>query len=162
MLGFRAFAPEAHDFSLLAAWLKQPHWQTWWDAHLVGGQDMAAIRAEFTADPDTTIRLIAQLDGLDFGYFQLWWDVAPPGEMGMDQSIGPAEFLGQGLGSAAMALLADWAFDRFDWLQRLSVDPHPDNKRAIGAYSRVGFRPDESRSHDDVLVMLLVRDRRAR
>lgn len=48
-------------------------------------------------------------------------------------------FQGRGLGSRAVALLARFLFD-VRGHHRLTIDPAADNRRAIRAYEKVGFR----------------------
>ena len=99
-------------------------------------------------DPDVR-RWIAMLNGRPFGIAIQDYDPhAEPGHhfghlsrgtRGIDQYIGPPDFLGQGHGTRFIAqhlrrLFAEGA-------PVVAIDPHPDNARAIHVYEKLGFRP---------------------
>ncbi|MGB6117859.1 MAG: GNAT family N-acetyltransferase [Mesorhizobium sp.] len=136
------------DLPMLRGWLEQPHMRQWWD-------DPEAEIAAITEHMDSVSvePLIAELDGRPIGYAQ-WYDPhlendhpygdQPFGTLGIDLSIGEAELLGQGHGSALLRELADELFE--EGAPRLVIDPHPDNKRAIRAYEKAGFRHFDTRN----------------
>src|SRR6218665_1947481 len=68
----------------------------------------------------------------------------PFGTLGVDLSIGPAELLGQGHGSALLAQLGEMLFE--EGCPRVIIDPHPDNARAINSYKKAGFKPFDTRT----------------
>ncbi|MEJ6390538.1 GNAT family N-acetyltransferase [Gymnodinialimonas ulvae] len=127
------------DLPLLTAWRDLSHVARWWDAGPL-------FDADDLTDPRLSLNLVS-CDGAPFAYQQTYsvkgWDFQhhfgafPDGARGIDQFIGPPEFLGKGHGprfiKAALArLFADGA-------PAVVTDPHPDNKRAIRAYEKAGL-----------------------
>lgn len=104
---------------------------------------------------DTTRPFVFELDGRPVGYIQNWYiadnlcepwlseapwlrDV-PPDSVGVDMSIGDAEDLCKGLGSAALkAFVQQLTAEGHDCI---IIDPDTANARAIRAYEKAGFRP---------------------
>ena len=152
---------------MLELWMRGPHWREWWgdsDEEIRFVHDMMEGR-------DTTRPFIFTADGEDVGYIQYWFvrdhqneawladnpwlGVLPPETIGVDLSIGPAERLSRGIGSAALrafvALLRDRGFTE------IIIDPDPDNLRAVRAYEKAGFRPIPEllgRSGDSLIMRL--------
>lgn len=113
----------------------------WWGTVEEGG----CFFEEAMADPHIAAWIV-ELDGRAFAYAQDYDPHAepdhhfahlPPGARGVDQSIGPAELLGRGHGSAFVRQLCDRLFAA--GAPAVGTDPHPDNKRAIRAYEKAGF-----------------------
>ena len=79
----------------------------------------------------------------------------PFGTLGIDISIGPAEMVGIGHGSAIVRQFVEELFD--EGAPRVVIDPHPDNKRAIRAYEKAGFREIDRRSsiYGDAVLMAI-------
>ncbi|MGB3503171.1 MAG: GNAT family N-acetyltransferase [Mesorhizobium sp.] len=136
------------DLPMLRGWLEQPHMRQWWDDP---DTEIAAIAGHM--DSVSVEPLIAELDGRPIGYAQ-WYDPhleddhpygdQPFGTLGIDLSIGEADMLGQGHGSALLRALADELIE--EGAPRLVIDPHPDNRRAIRAYEKAGFRHFDTRN----------------
>ncbi|WP_424965950.1 GNAT family N-acetyltransferase [Dinoroseobacter sp. S375] len=129
------------DAPLLARWRAQPHIHRWWGEERP--YDADALR-----DPRVS-RWIVALNTRPMAFLQDYsvhgWDEGhhfahlPAGARGIDQYIGPPELLGRGHGPAFIAthlrsLLAQGA-------PLIATDPHPENRRAIAAYGKLGFRP---------------------
>jgi aminoglycoside 6'-N-acetyltransferase len=148
-IGFRPVRSE--DLPLLAQWLARPHWQEWW------GEPEAeiAIIRDMVEGRDPCRPFLFTLDGEPAGYLQLWrvalnldpeslaqspWMAEVPVDaVGVDLSIGDADKLSRGIGSAVLR-----RFARMLWAQEnhtILIDPHPDNLRAVKAYGKAGFRP---------------------
>lgn len=114
-----------------------------------GAPTAAQIAASYTRNPATTWRFIASEDGEDIGYFQYWRE---PDGAGVDQFIADPARLGQGLGTRALtAFLAHLA--GLGMTDRVSVDPHPENRAAIRCYEKCGFVHDPARSDAEVHFM---------
>jgi RimJ/RimL family protein N-acetyltransferase len=148
-IGFIPVTP-AH-YPLLKQWLNEPHMREWWgdpDEELGFIRDMVEGR-------DTTRPFLIAVDGSPVGYIQYWfighhqnetwiadnpWLAELPAEaVGVDLSIGYAERLSKGIGSAALsAFVARLVSDGF---QTIIIDPDPANIRAVRAYEKAGFRP---------------------
>jgi aminoglycoside 6'-N-acetyltransferase len=107
--------------------------------------DSACFFEEAMADPHTAAWIV-ELDGRAIAYAQDYDPHAWPGHhfahlplgaRGVDQSIGPAELVGRGHGSAFVRQHCDRLFAK--GAPAIGTDPHPDNARAIRAYQKAGF-----------------------
>ena len=134
---FRPLTPA--DLPLLRAWRARPHWVEWWGT-VEKGDDFA----EALADPDTAVWMV-ELGG-PLAYAQDYDPHAwpghhfahlPPGSRGIDQSIGDADLLGKGHGTAFVREHVERLFAA--GAPAVGTDPHPDNGRAIRAYQKAGF-----------------------
>lgn len=63
----------------------------------------------------------------------------PKGSRGIDQYIGDPDMIGVGHGSAFIGARVQTLFD--EGAPVIATDPHPDNKRAIAVYRKLGFGP---------------------
>jgi len=63
----------------------------------------------------------------------------PKGSRGIDQYIGDPEMVGVGHGSAFIGARMQVLFDA--GAPVIATDPHPENKRAISVYRKLGFEP---------------------
>ncbi|WP_417770039.1 GNAT family N-acetyltransferase [Stappia sp.] len=148
-IGFRAVT--LADLPLLAGWMETPHWRRWWGDPAT---ELGYIR-DMVEGRDTTEPYLFTLDGRDTGYIQLWhladnrtpetvaespWlSELPEGTVGVDLSIGDAGDLSKGIGTAALeGFVAEL---RRRGLERIIIDPDPENGRACRAYEKAGFRP---------------------
>lgn len=162
-IGFRPVG--AADLPMLERWMRQPHWREWWgdsDEEIRFVQDMVEGR-------DTTRPFIFTLDGEDVGYIQYWFighhqnetwladnpwlGVLPPDTIGVDLSIGPADLLSKGIGTAALDAFV--AMLRATGFSQIIIDPDPANLRAVRAYEKAGFRtiPDLLGRSGESLIM---------
>jgi RimJ/RimL family protein N-acetyltransferase len=162
-IGFVPVTPE--HYSLLSIWLNAPHMQEWWGDP---EEELGFIR-DMVEGRDTTRPFLIAVDGTPVGYIQYWfighhqnetwiadhpWLAELPSEaIGVDLSIGYADRLSKGIGSAALS-----AFVRKlvgDGHQTIIIDPDPANKRAVRAYEKAGFRPVphlEGRTGDTLIM----------
>ena len=145
---------DRRDMPMLYEWIFRPHVRRWWNDPY---HDLEDVIADFTRDADCMLRTIAVLDGRDFGYFQAWWDLAPDGEVGIDQFIADPNQVGKGLGRQAVAAFCRLVFRRMSHIQCISLDPDPANPRAIRAYEKAGFRHIPSRSTETKYLMTIQR-----
>jgi aminoglycoside 6'-N-acetyltransferase len=156
--GFEALREE--HLALMAAWFAAPHLTRWWGDP---ADALAEIRAAM-ADPATDPYLVRH-HGEPLGYIQLYrladepghpYGDQPPGTAGIDQSIGDAGRLGQGLGSSFIRRFVE---DRFaEGWRRIVTDPDPTNLRAIRAYEAAGFEALGERDTIFGHVLLMARD----
>jgi aminoglycoside 6'-N-acetyltransferase len=135
---FRPLTPA--DLPLLREWRLRPHWAEWWGP-VEEGDDFA----DALADPHTAVWMV-ELDGRPLAYAQdydphAWpghhFAQLPPGSRGIDQSIGDADLLGKGHGTAFVRQHVERLFAA--GAPAVGTDPHPDNGRAIRAYQKAGF-----------------------
>ncbi len=135
---------EESDFEMLLGWLSQAHVRKWW------GEPQEGVRkiSDHVCDP-AVAPLLVELEGEPFGYIQLCDLDAerdtepalrgqPDRTVGLDQFIGPEAMTGRGLGPRFMRLAIADAFEA--GAARVLVDPHPDNRNAVRAYEKIGFR----------------------
>ncbi|WP_116134244.1 GNAT family N-acetyltransferase [Tropicimonas sp. IMCC34043] len=128
------------DLGLLQAWQAHPHVREWWDSD-------EPYDRERMCDPRVS-RWIVSIDEHPFAFMQDYtvhgWEVhhfanLPEGSRGIDQYIGDPEMVGVGHGSAFIGARMQALFD--EGAPVIATDPHPDNKRAIAVYRKLGFEP---------------------
>jgi RimJ/RimL family protein N-acetyltransferase len=153
------------DLALLRTWMEKPHWRQWWgepESELGYIVDMIDGR-------DSTEPYLFRVDGSPVGYIQVWfislhqteewikdypWLVELPQEaVGVDISIGDADQLSKGLGTAALREFVALLHSRGH--STIIIDPDPANARAIRAYANAGFEPISNLKgrYQDVLLM---------
>ena len=146
-ISFRPVTPA--DYATLREWMSRPHMREWWGDPET---ELGFIRVE---GRDTTHPFIIMLSGEPAGYIQYWhighhqnetwvkenpWLMEfPPETVGIDLSIGDPEKLSKGIGSAALDAFTRMLRDR--GFETIIIDPDPDNKRAVHAYEKAGYRP---------------------
>lgn len=146
------------DFPLLAGWLAAPHVAEWW----TDGVEASLAEIRQAMDSIDTEPLIVELSGRPIAYLQSYdphledvhpYQDQPFGTLGIDVSIGPAELVGIGHGSAIVRQFVEELFA--EGAPRVIVDPHPDNERAIRAYEKAGFREIDRRGsiYGDAVLM---------
>jgi aminoglycoside 6'-N-acetyltransferase len=130
----------AADVPLLARWRASPDVIRWW-----GPPDVEPA-AETLGDPRVAMWIV-EYHGRPFAYAQDYsphdWDAhpfahLPPGSRGIDQYIGEPDLLDRGHGSAFVRAHCDRLFAA--GAPAIGTDPHPDNRRAIRAYEKAGFK----------------------
>jgi aminoglycoside 6'-N-acetyltransferase len=148
------------DFRLLERWLNEPHITEWWgDAT----EELAAIGEHI--DSISVEPLIVELGGRPIAYLQTYdphleedhpYNDQPFGTLGLDLSIGDADLIGVGHGSAMLRQFIEELFD--EGTPRVIIDPDPANKRAIRAYEKAGFTPIGERTSVYGPALLMARD----
>ena len=127
------------DLELLRSSQKEPDVCAWWD-------NEEPYDDEDVADP-RVCRSIVSLGHQPFAYMQDYavhgwgehpFDHLPIGSRGIDQFIGLPDMIGTGHGTAFIRQHVETLFQQ--GVSVVATDPHPDNRRAISAYKRVGFR----------------------
>ncbi|WP_281927252.1 GNAT family N-acetyltransferase [Roseibium album] len=128
------------DLALLEAWQSNPHVLKWWSS------DEPYDKGDL-ADPRVA-RWIVSTSERPFAFMQDYtvhgWDDhhfadLPQGSRGIDQFIGDPEMIGIGHGSGFIGIRMQNLFD--EGAPVIATDPHPDNKRAIAVYKKLGFKP---------------------
>ncbi len=137
------------DLPLLLDWLNRPHLQEWWRDEVTSLEEAREKYLPRIAGSDAARPYLASCDGQPVGYIQYydaaegspeWWPDEPePGVLGIDQFLADGSRLGHGLGTTMVSefvafLMAD------PRVTEIRVDPHPDNRRAIRCYAKVGFQ----------------------
>ncbi|MEM6665694.1 MAG: GNAT family N-acetyltransferase [Pseudomonadota bacterium] len=139
------------DVALLREWMDLPHWRQWWgDPETEIADVIAMLNGE-----DCTRPFLFHLDRTPVGYIQVWsigphqndeWFAKaqwlahlPSHAVGVDLSVGPADHLGQGLGTRALTLFVEKL--RAEGHDTIIIDPDPGNGRAVAAYRKAGFVP---------------------
>lgn len=146
------FEPVRPDhYAMLADWLGRPHMREWWG----DPEEELGFIKDMVEGRDTTRPFIIMLEGEPVGYIQYWhighhqnetwvkdnpWLMEFPAEtIGVDLSIGDPDNLSKGIGSAALD-----AFTRMlreQGFKTIIIDPAPENRRAVRAYEKAGYRP---------------------
>lgn len=138
MISLRAL--NENDFPMIWHWLQRPHVKQWWDD---GQTCLEEVVETFSDEPETMQRYILEMDGEPMGYGQIC--TLDEARVGIDLFLAHVEWLSKGIGQASLrALLAEAQAQ--GQAQIATIDPHPDNDRAIACYQKVGFvvRPEES------------------
>lgn len=147
------------DLHLLTKWQAHPHVREWWDSDEPYDQ-------EKLSDPRVS-RWIVSIDERPFAFMQDYtvqgWEAhhfakLPKGSRGIDQYIGDPGMVGVGHGSAFIGARMQVLFD--EGAPVIATDPHPENKRAISVYRKLGFEhagPAEETQWGLILPMLAKR-----
>ena len=148
------------DLPILQTWLGADHVREWW-----GDPDEALAEIlEAMGDPATR-PMIVELEGEPIAYLQTYdphketrhpYRDQPEGTLGLDLSIGPADRLGSGHGSAILRRYSDQLFEQ--GVLRLIIDPDPKNIRAIRAYEKAGFVAFDRRTSIYGPALMMARD----
>ena len=155
---FRAL--EQRDLKLLKSWIAQPHWQDWWDEV---DTEIAIIRNSL--ESESFEPMMVELGGKPIAYVQTYdphleddhpYQDQPFGTLGIDISIGEAELLGKGHGSAILSALVDMLFE--EGIPRLITDPDPANLRAVKSYGKAGFVAFDTRVSEYGPALMMARD----
>jgi RimJ/RimL family protein N-acetyltransferase len=146
----------ADDLPRLHAWLNTESVKRWWEAE---GDDLsvAGVLADYTPllEGSTSVTaFIAEYSGEPVGYVQRYdphdhpdyWggQELPRDYAGIDLLIGDARFLGRGFGPVMIRAFLRRIVFADPAVRGCLIDPHPDNRIAIRAYEKVGFRHDRT------------------
>ncbi len=168
---FRFRALTEADIPVLYDWLRRPHLVEWWRGEQSPGEVRARYLPRIRTD-DGARPFIALLDDAPAGYIQYyyagagdpawvagWWPDTPgAGVLGIDQFLADGARLGRGMGTAMVARFSAGLFQD-PAVTEIRVDPHPDNRRAIRCYEKVGFREWGPISTPDGPAIMMVLDR---
>jgi aminoglycoside 6'-N-acetyltransferase len=137
------------DLPNITRWMQDEEVARWW--YEDNSED--AVRAEWEprarGEDDKVDRYVISVDGCDIGLIQATHNSAYPdhaAEMqirdsaGVDVLIGIPEWRDRGVGTTLIGQFVDEIVFANKLIQRCTIDPEPDNKRAIRVYEKVGFR----------------------
>lgn len=135
------FDPRRHR-DLLRAWLGEPHVSRFW------GEPERALSATLRREPGTNALIL--VDGRPVGYVcwqrpssmelaEAGLSDLPPGLVDIDILIGDPQQAGRGVGPRALAVLLGRLGS--EGTTHAGVGTAVDNRRAIRAYEKAGFRP---------------------
>ena len=125
----------ADDADGLAAILATPDVARWWPSY-----DLARVKAEYLVDGEDVRVWVILVDGRLVGLIQASEENEPEfRHASIDLFLDPAVH-GQGLGPEAIRTVARHLIEERGH-HRLTIDPAADNRQAIRAYEKVGFRP---------------------
>jgi predicted kinase/RimJ/RimL family protein N-acetyltransferase len=127
-------ATEEH-LSLLAGWFADPAFVRHWGGRPLSREEVAAKYIGRRAPAVVSLLILRGADPV--GYAQ--YVTAGPREGGIDMVLLP-HAQGQGLGPDAARALVRYLHSVVGW-DRVTVDPEASNHRAVGAWSKAGFRP---------------------
>ena len=120
------------------------------DVELSGYKIMETLMEHYADELPLGFRVIIEYRGIPVGYGQVYqvtgemfseYDYPDEGRtvFAMDQFIGLPEYWNRGIGTAFLETMASWLKTR-QGAERILLDPHQDNPRAIRAYEKAGFR----------------------
>ena len=152
---------------MLYSWLCRPHLAHWRNDDF----SLAQVQAEYLpqtrgrGDADPFLVCIGEQP---VGYIQSydasagdpdWWPDSPGTDvLGIDLFISDPDRIGQGLGTAIVKQFSAMLM-RDPAIVQIRVDPHPDNKRAIGCFAKAGFEKVASITTPDGPAVMMVLDR---
>ena len=155
---FRAVT--AADLPMLERWLNMPHVRRWWGEP---ADEVAGIAEDF--DNPAMASFIVHHAGEPFAYLQSYridpsdrsFGDRPERTVGIDQFIGPSSMVGIVHGPAMIDAFVEKVFA--EGIERVVLDPHPDNAHAIRAYQKAGFHAFDQRMTEDGPALMMARDR---
>ena len=150
----------AADLPMLERWLSEPHVRRWWGEP---ADEVAGIAQDFD-DPRMESFVVLHA-GMPFAYLQSYridaddfsFGDRPDRTVGIDQFIGLPEMAGIGHGPAMIGAFVEGIFAA--GVERVVLDPHPDNTYAIRAYEKAGFHAFDQRMTEDGPALMMARDR---
>ena len=156
------------DLPLLHEWLNRPHLVEWWGGERPSLKEVREHYLPRVMGLQNVTPYIGLLGGEPFAYAQSyialgsgdgWWeDETDPGVRGIDQGIGKAELLNQGLGTKLVqTLVASLFVDPA--VTKVQTDPAPSNLRAIRCYEKAGFRRVKDLITPDGPAVYMVQER---
>jgi aminoglycoside 6'-N-acetyltransferase len=153
MLRFRPLA--ADDFPLLLEWLSSEHVKQWWD----DGEDTLEKVVRNYGEPEALLERFILIGSNEsgekpIGYFQYYFN--PDGSIGIDQFIGEEECINRGMGTAAIQMFVEMIM-REHKPTSITLDPSPENKRAIRCYEKAGFKHYETKAGEDGPAYMMMR-----
>ena len=141
-ISLEAFSPEEHG-ELLSAWVRAPHVARWW------GDPSKQLEAALRRPVAGGAALIV-VDGVRVGYIR--WErlpreeleaaglsELPAGTVDIDVAIGEAQYLGRGIGTRALAMVAERLSEDRE-VAAIVLATSVDNEAAIRASRKAGFR----------------------
>ncbi len=148
---FRALTED--DLPLMQRWLAADHVAEWYPVEDVRKPPLELVRSHYLPrirGEDPTRAYLTLLGGRPVGYIQAcliddYPEYAsavqlPPGTAGIDMFIGEVDAVHRGLGSPIIGRFLDEVVFGEMGAARACLGPEPDNRVAIRAYEKAGFR----------------------
>lgn len=137
------------DLPLMLKWLTDDRVLEYYEGRDVRFT-MATLAAHFLEEIPKGFRLIIEYENQPVGYGQAYqlsgelfeeYDYPDNGKVvyAMDQFIGEPAYWNRGIGSASLQMMASY-LKTSKGADRILLDPHKNNYRAIRAYEKAGFR----------------------
>ncbi len=142
------------DFPLLLKWLAKEHVKEWWDD---GDDTLEKVALHYGANDETARFILLETNEgckKPIGYFQYYFDA--DGSIGIDQFIGEKDYINRGVGRRAIKQFIEMIVRRHRPAQ-ITLDPSPENKRAVRCYEKVGFKHYQTRRNADGSLAYLMR-----
>lgn len=161
LMDIRFEALNAANYKLLKKWLAAPHIQEFWGKGETW--DVSASKYLSLINTASVKPFLIYIDKTAVGYIQYywahlvgdgWWEDYPPDVVGCDQFVGELNFLGKGFGEKVLSQFLKKLFSD-NSINRVIVDPSPENKRAIRCYEKVGFKSCGKVKTPDGLALLM-------
>jgi acetyl CoA:N6-hydroxylysine acetyl transferase len=161
----RRLSPD-DDLDLVHTWMNDPEiarfWRMSWPP-----QKIASYLQQQDRSAHSTAYL-GELDGVPMSYWELYRAdldalaqhyVAREHDAGLHLLLGPAECRGHGLGASLLHAVSSWQLDADPDATRVVAEPDAENKRAIRAFERAGFRRTVDFDLPHKRAALMIRDR---
>jgi len=175
-LTIRTMVDSVDEYARMAAWRNQPHVREFWDpddppatAASVAEEYAPDVRGETATRP-----CVIEVGGVPVGFIQFYsWAEYPDdlaevgitvqdGAWSLDIFIGERQWVGRGVGSRTVRLLADHLFDT-EGATTVAFGVEAVNLRARRAYEKAGFTPTvefldtDTRDGKRVMSILMVK-----
>lgn len=137
---------QPNDFLLLHRWLNTKHVADIWGKYPT--LEEVQLKYMKRIESEAVFPYLVFLNQKPIGYIQSywaskvgggWWKGIDENTWGMDQFIGELELLSRGIGTQMVRLFSMQLFLNEN-IQRVIVDPKPDNHPAIRCYQKAGFQ----------------------
>ena len=147
-----SFRPLAEaDVPQIVRWLRDPDVERWWwDVGEKSDEELTEQWTRRAVSPSgRTDRYVIVVDGVDLGIIQTAVldaypayaaEVGVANAAGVDVFIGDAGWRGRGLGTALIRAFIEEIVFSMPGIETCTIDPEPENTRAIRCYEKVGFR----------------------
>ena len=142
------------DVPNLTRWQKEPEVDVWWASNGERTFDEVFQKWErrteeiFTDGSDKTQRYVIVVDGTGIGEIQGYRlsdypehaaEVGIPNAAGVDVFIGEPAWRNRGVGTLVIKQFIEEVIWNLPGVDVCTIDPDPENKRAIRSYEKVGF-----------------------
>jgi len=147
---------EHTDFDQLVCWLNAPHVLRWWDGEVDADAVLSRYGPRLSKDSPTRVYVI-EAGALPVGIVQCYrhaaypdWDraVGIQKAAGIDYLIGDVDSTGKGIGSNAIRLIAQIAFDLYPEVDVIVSAPQKANLGSCKAIEKAGFSCIDERKLD--------------
>lgn len=145
MIEFRKLTTD--DYPTLLDWLQRPHVKQYWDD---GDDTLYKVAKHYALNSISATYFIAMKDQQDVGFYQ--YCSGEKSCFGIDMFLANTHQLSKGLGTEFLNTFCNIVIESEN-CHSLSVDPHPDNERAIRCYKKCGFEYVAKLSNEKTYLM---------